>query len=79
MVWRDTWDDTPNLVIIAEEDAQEGVIRDSLLFLGLEPPAADLIVSDRQGHRYRLTLPEDLEDPVATIVRGIDLTVEPLK
>lgn len=79
MVWRDTWDDTPNLVIIAEEDAQEGVIEDALLFLGLEEPAQELIVSDRQGRRYRVTLPNDLKDPTATMLNGVDLDVELIK
>jgi len=76
MVWRDIWDGTPNLVIVAEEDAQEGVIYDALLFLGLEDPAEELIVSDRQGKRYRLILPNDLKDPTATMLNGIDLDVE---
>jgi len=79
MVWRDTWDDMPNLVIVAEEDAQQGVIYDALLFLGLEDPAEKLIVMDKQGRRYRLTLPEDLKAPTATWLNGIDLDVELIK
>ena len=76
MVWRDRWDTVPNLVIVAEEDEQQGVIEDALLFFGIEDPAEDPVVMDKQGRRYRVTLPEDLKDPMATMLNGVDLDVE---
>jgi len=39
-----------------------------------------LTVSDRTGRRYRVELPGTLEpDDTATILNGVDLTVEELK
>ena len=58
MVWRDVWDGTPNVVVLAEGDVQQGVIDDALLFLGLDELPDDVTVSDRAGRRYRLTLPD---------------------
>lgn len=79
MVWRDVWDGTPNVVILAEGDVQEGIIDDALLFLGMEVLADDVIVRDKQGRRYRLTLPDELGDDTDAVVLPVEaLSVEEL-
>lgn len=79
MIWRDVWDGTPNVVVLAEGDVQQGVIDDALLFLGLDDLEGDVTVSDRAGRRYRLTLPDDLGDDTSTTVLTVsELSVEEL-
>ncbi|UQN10366.1 hypothetical protein [Deinococcus sp. QL22] len=74
MIWRDVWNDTPRLVILSEEDAQDGVIEDAVLFL-LELLPSPVTVSDAEGHRLSVTLPLDLPEGVG-MYPHIDLPVE---
>jgi hypothetical protein len=74
VIWRDVWDDTPRLVILSEIDAQDGVIEDAVLFL-LELLPSPVIVSDADGTRLSVTLPDDLPEGVG-MYPNLDLPVE---
>lgn len=74
MIWRDVWEESPSVVILSEDDVQGDVIPDVALFL-LGEPAAEIVVSDPDGGRYRLTLPEDIPRETG-LYFGFDLTVE---
>ena len=80
MIWRDTWTDTPEVVILAEQDAQDGVIRDAVLMLRETVTADRLSVSDAAGHELSVHLPPTYQRAEPLIVGiGIDLTVETTK
>lgn len=74
MVWRDVWDGTPNVVILSEMDAQGGVLEDTVLFL-LYGPTDFVTVSNPEGQRWRVRLPDDLPDG-SGMHPGLDLPVE---
>lgn len=60
MVWRDTWDGSPDVVIIAPADAQGGVIRAACILLATPRTDPHLTVSDAFGQRYLVALPRHL-------------------
>lgn len=74
MIWRDDWDGTPNVVILAEEGAQDGVIEDAVLFL-LQDTPGPVTVTDAAGQRLTVHLPDDLPEG-SGMIPGLDLTVE---
>lgn len=76
MIWRDDWDGTPNVVILAEEDAQDGVIEDPVLFL-LQGITGPVTVTDAEGNRLRVHLP-DPPPGDSGMYPTPDLTVEPI-
>ncbi|MGY2892750.1 hypothetical protein [Deinococcus sp. UYEF24] len=80
MIWRDTWTDTPDVVILAGQDAQDGVIEDAVLMLRETVITDRLSVSDVAGNELSVHLPAIYQhaDPLIVGV-GIDLTVETTK
>ena len=76
-VLRDVWDGMPDVVVLAEAGAEDGVLEDAVLCLGDET-TSPVRVSDSDGQSFLLHIPEEHLDE-ACIVPGIDLRVEPIK
>ncbi len=76
-VWRDVWDGMPTLLIVAEEDAQDGVIRDPVLFL-FDVPASPVTVTTDQGQQMHLHLPAHCLGQTG-IVASLDLILTPVE
>ena len=80
MIWRDTWTDTPAVVILAEQDAQDGVIQDAVLMLRETVTAAHVTVTDPSGQSLTVNVPTPYQDADPYMVGiGLDLTVETTK
>ncbi|GAA3995206.1 hypothetical protein GCM10022631_01710 [Deinococcus rubellus] len=60
MIWRDTWRGKPEVVIIAPDDVQGGVIRAAIVLLDAPRRDPHLTVSDGLGRRYNVALPRHL-------------------
>lgn len=75
MIWRDAWDGAPTVVILAEEDAQDSVIEDAVLFL-LQVPTGSVTVSDVEGNALLVHLPDPPPED-SGMYPGLDLDVEP--
>lgn len=76
-VWRDVWDGMPTVLIVAEEDAQDGVIRDPVLFL-FDVPASPVTVTTDQGGRVQVHLPKHVLEQTG-IVASLDLNITPVE
>ena len=77
VLWRDRWDDTPGIVVLAYDDLQNGVLEDAVLMIRDDLTAVPVDVFDEQGQRFRLLLPDTYLDAEAPIVNvGLDLDVE---
>ncbi|WP_394649568.1 hypothetical protein [uncultured Deinococcus sp.] len=75
-VWRDDWDGAPSVVILAEMDAQDGVITDAVLYL-LDLPTGPVRVVDPQGRALLVHIPDTITAGYDKFP-GLDLTVEDL-
>lgn len=60
IVWRDSWDDMPNLVIAGVDpvNEKEGILEDSLLFV-LDPTDKEVIVYSQDGASWQVILPDE--------------------
>jgi hypothetical protein len=74
VVWRDVWDGTPGVVVLAEGDAQDGVLSDAVLLLSDDQPSP-VTVTRSSGEALILYLPET-SHPGPAFHTGVDLTVE---
>jgi len=73
-VLRDVWDGMPDVVVIAETGAEDGVLVDAVLCLG-DKTTSPVRVTDPDGQSFLLHIPEEHLDE-ACIVPGIDLRME---
>lgn len=56
--WRDTWQDTPGVAVVAETAlTEQGTVEDALLFV-LDATPARVLLTDEHGTARRFTLPE---------------------
>lgn len=76
-VWRDVWDGMPTLLIVAEEDAQDGVIRDPVLFL-FDVPESPVTVTTDQGEQVQVHLPPHCLGQTG-IAASLDLSITPVE
>ncbi|MCD0165249.1 hypothetical protein [Deinococcus sp. 12RED42] len=74
MIWRDTWDGTPGVVVITEHAEEDGQLDAVLLGLRLDTLPATTHVTNEHGRALRVQLPRDVE-PFSLNTR-ITLTVE---
>ncbi|GAA4015546.1 hypothetical protein GCM10022631_29560 [Deinococcus rubellus] len=80
VLWRDRWDDTPQVVVFAYDDVQDGVLVDAVLMINSELPGLPVTLTDPFGASFTLRLPETyltVETPL--VVVGVDLELEPSK
>ena len=74
MIWRDTWEPgvMPQVVVLAEQGPQGGVIYDAALYLFGETPSPVTLL-DPGGEPLTLILPEPNDGP--SMVHQLDLEV----
>lgn len=78
ILWRDCWDDAPQVVVFAYDDIQDGVLVDAVLMINSELAALPVTLTDPTGQAFTLRLPESyltVETPL--VVVGVDLDAEP--
>lgn len=76
-VWRDVWDGMPTVLIVAEEDAQDGVIRDPVLFL-FDVSGSPVTVTSDQGEQAQVHLPDHVLRQTG-IAAHLDLSLTPVE
>lgn len=74
MIWRDVWDGMPQVIILAEDDAQHGSIEDAVLFL-FAVDTSPVPVTTEDGQRLLVHIPQQLLGDTG-LSSGLDLTVE---
>lgn len=74
MIWRDTWASgvMPQVVVLAEQEPQGGVLYDAALYL-FGPTASPVTVYDPDGQPLTLLLPEPNDGP--SMIHQLDLEV----
>ncbi|WP_295818022.1 hypothetical protein [uncultured Deinococcus sp.] len=75
MVWRDAWDATPDVVVLAEPP-ERGVLEDAVLFLNTSAPTDRATVRTRDGDPVSFALPGNLPE-LPGLITGVTLTLEP--
>lgn len=75
MIWRDTWDSAPGVVIVSEQAVQDGELDAVLLALRLPALPRTLSVSNERGETLTLLAPANIE-PFSINVR---VTLKPVE
>lgn len=76
-VWRDVWDGMPTVLIVAEDDAQDGVIHDPVLFL-FDVSESPVTVTSDQGEPLQVHLPDHVLRQTG-IAAHLDLHTSPVE
>ncbi|GGR62184.1 hypothetical protein GCM10008959_25160 [Deinococcus seoulensis] len=74
MIWRDTWDGTPGVVVITEQAEEDGQLDAVLLGLRLDTLPATAHITNEHGRALRVHLPRDVD--AFSLNTRITLTVE---